>query len=72
MLYHFCETVTQMTGKEHSTVDTFKKFSTRTQMKTDFFVFRDCADEVLSVIQFSFCFWVAMSAVACCLVLVLE
>lgn len=63
-----------MTGKEHSTGDTFKKFSTRTQMKTDFlffFVFRDCADEVLSVTQFSFCFWVAMSVVACDLVLVL-
>lgn len=37
MLYHFCETVTQMTEKEHSPADTFKKSSTRTQMKTDFF-----------------------------------
>lgn len=64
MLYYFCETVTQMTGKEHSTVDTFKKYSTRTQMKTDFFfLIRDCADEVLSVTLFSFYFWVAMSAV---------
>lgn len=64
MLYYFCETVTQMTGKEHSTVDTFKKYSTRTQMKTDFFfLIGDCADEVLSVTLFSFYFWVAMSAV---------